>query len=106
MLGDHEQFAIAEILDARREAVAEEVEQGENALDRARRVGRVLLDLQRTIVMQEAIKDVGRAFWRRPTLRPDRGASRLSVGPDPAQPEHDAARDPGAPDRQLPMRPG
>ena len=72
MLGDHEQFAIAEIPDARREAVAEEVEQGENALDRARRVGRVLLDLQRTIVMQEAIKDVGRLACRgRGRLRQD-----------------------------------
>jgi hypothetical protein len=53
----------------------------------------------------EAVPNHGRNFagalWRRPTPRPDRGASRLSVGPDPAQPGHDAARDPGAADRQL-----
>ena len=30
-------------------------------------------------------RDFAGAFWRRPPLRPDRGASRLSLGPDPAQ---------------------
>ena len=34
-------------------------------------------------------------------LRPDRGASRLSLGPDPAQAGHHAARDKGTADRQL-----
>src|SRR5947207_15999480 len=31
-------------------------------------------------------RDFARAFRGRPPLRPDRGASRLSVGPGPAQP--------------------
>ena len=32
-------------------------------------------------------RDFGGAFWRRPPRRPDRGASRLSLGPGPAQPD-------------------
>ena len=38
---------------------------------------------------------------RRSALRPDRGASRLSPGPDPAHAGHYAARNKGAVDRQL-----
>src|SRR5271165_171710 len=46
-------------------------------------------------------RDFADAFRGRSALRPDRGASRLSLGPDPAQAGHHAARDKGTADRQL-----
>src|SRR5271166_163019 len=46
-------------------------------------------------------RDFADAFRGRSALRPDRGASRLSLGPDPTQAGHHAARDKGTADRQL-----
>ena len=55
---DHEQPAVGAIADARCETVAEEVKQGKDALDGTRRVGRLLLNLEGTLVVQQAVEDM------------------------------------------------
>ena len=61
-LGDV-QLGVAQVADARGEAEAQQVHQGEDMIGEARRVGVVLLDPQIAVVVQQAIKHVGRIAY-------------------------------------------
>ena len=54
------ELGVAQVADARREAEAQEVHQGEDVIGEARRVGVVLLDAQVGFVVQQAVEHVGR----------------------------------------------
>ncbi len=53
------ELGVAQVADARREAEAQEVHQGEDVIGEARRVGVVLLDPQVGFVVQQAVEHVG-----------------------------------------------
>ncbi len=54
------ELGVAQVADARREAEAQEVHQGEDVIGEARRVGVMLLDPQVGLVVQQAVEHVGR----------------------------------------------
>ena len=54
------ELGVARVADARREAEAREVHQGEDVIGEARRVGVMLLDPQVGLVVQQAVEHVGR----------------------------------------------
>ncbi len=54
------ELGVAQVADARREAEAREVHQGEDVIGEARRVGVMLLDPQVGLVVQQAVEHVGR----------------------------------------------
>ena len=54
------ELGVAQVADARREAEAQEVHQGEDVIGEARRVGVMLLDPQVGFVVQQAVEHVGR----------------------------------------------
>ncbi|GAS59631.1 hypothetical protein NGUA37_02747 [Salmonella enterica] len=55
----HVQLGFAEVADARREAEAQQVHQGKDAIGEAGRVGVVLLDPQVGLVVQQAVEHIG-----------------------------------------------
>ena len=56
----YEQLGIAQVADARREAKAQQVHQAEDVIGEACRIGVVFLDPQIGLVVQQAVKHVGR----------------------------------------------
>ena len=56
----NEQLGVAKVADARREAKAQQVHQGEDMIGEARRIGVVLLNAQVGLVVQQAIEHIGR----------------------------------------------
>ncbi len=59
------ELGVAQVADARREAEAQEVHQGEDVIGEARRVGVMLLDPQVGLVVQQAVEHVGSNRARR-----------------------------------------
>ncbi len=54
------ELGVAQVADARREAEAQEVHQGEDVISETRRVGVMLFDAQVGFVVQQAVEHVGR----------------------------------------------
>lgn len=54
------ELGVAKVADARREAKAQQVHQGEDVIGESRRVGVVFLDAQVGFVVQQAVEHIGR----------------------------------------------
>ena len=54
------QFGFSQIADARSEAEAEQVHQGEDMIGKAGRIGVVLLDAQVGLVIEQTVEHIGR----------------------------------------------